>query len=79
MVSPGVLGAIAGFATALVTLGAPMVAYLYRIDRRAGKAVRLLTGAEEIEDDGVLSRLRSVEERTEQLDNKLREIKTDRR
>ena len=79
MVSPGLLGALVGFASAMLTLGIPLAGYLYRIDRRAGKAVRLLTGADEVEDDGVLSRLRSVEARTNRLDEKIQDIKIDRR
>lgn len=60
-----VLGALGGFFGALITLGVPLAAFLYRIDRRARKAVRLLTGSEEVEQDGVLPRLRRVEAITE--------------
>jgi len=56
-----VLGALAGFFGALVTLGVPLAAFGLRVDRRTRKAVRLLTGHEEVEDDGVLPRLREVE------------------
>lgn len=56
----------------LVALGVPLVGFLYRVDRRAGKAVRLLTGEEEVEGDGVLPRLRDVEEKTDRHESVLR-------
>jgi hypothetical protein len=56
-----ILGAIAGFVGALVTLGIPLGKFAYDTRREARKAVRLLTGEEETEDDGVLPRLRSLE------------------
>lgn len=68
-----VLGALAGFFGALVALGVPLVAFLYRVDKRAGKAVRLLTGDDEIEGDGVIPRLRDVEETTETVEMALEE------
>lgn len=64
MVDAGTLGAIAAVAV-------PLLGFLYRVDRRAGKAVRLLTGEEEVEDDGVLPRLRDVEEQTERHESVL--------
>jgi len=62
VVSGAVLSALAGFAGALVVLGIPMVAWGYRVDRNARKAVRLLTGEDEMEGDGVLPRLAEVED-----------------
>lgn len=73
MVSAGVLGALAGFAGALVALGIPLLGFLYRVDRRAGKAVRLLTGDDEVEGDGVIPRLRTVEEQTDRHEQVLEE------
>ncbi len=52
------VGAVAAFAV-------PLLGFLYRVDRRAGKAVRLLTGEEEVEGDGVIPRLREVEEQAD--------------
>ncbi|MEZ3115401.1 hypothetical protein RYH80_05650 [Halobaculum sp. MBLA0147] len=65
-VPPGVLGAIAGFLGALVTIAIPVAKALLDTRRDAHKAVRLLTGEEEVEGDGVIPRLRRVERRTEE-------------
>lgn len=67
------LGALAGFLSALVTLGIPIVGYLYRVDSHAKKAVRLLTGEEEMEGDGVIPRLSQVETYTDRHERALRE------
>jgi hypothetical protein len=64
MVEPGLLGALAGFLGALVTLGLPVGKVLLETRRDAREAVRLLTGEEEVEGDGVLPRLRDVEVRS---------------
>jgi hypothetical protein len=64
MVQPGVLGPLAGFFGAMVTLGIPLVAFLYRMDQRSKEALRLLTGEDEVEHDGVIPRLRAVEQRS---------------
>jgi len=77
MFGPGVLGAIGGFLSALIALVLPMLRYLQRIDNRAAKAVRLLTGAEEIEDDGLIARVRRIEEETNELEEKIQELKAD--
>jgi hypothetical protein len=69
MVSPGTFGAIAGFVGALVTLGIPVGKVILDTRRDAREAVRLLTGEEEIEGDGVLPRLRDVEVRS--VENRL--------
>jgi hypothetical protein len=63
MVSAGLLGALAGFLGALVALGIPVGKVLLETRRDAREAVRLLTGEEEVEGDGVLPRLRDVEVR----------------
>jgi uncharacterized SAM-binding protein YcdF (DUF218 family) len=57
-----ILGAVAGFFGALVALGVPLGKFLYDTRQDAHKAVRLLTGEEETEDDGVIPRLRTVEQ-----------------
>lgn len=62
------LGALAGFFGALVPIGIGVVAFGLRLDRRTRKAVRLLTGHEEVEDDGVLPRLREVEDEVENIE-----------
>lgn len=62
------LGALVGFFSAMVVLGIPLMGFLYRVDKRARRAVRLLTGHEEVENDGVLPRLRDVEETTDSLE-----------
>ena len=61
MVSGAVLGAIAGFFGALVTLGIPLAVFLRRMDSRVRRLLRLVTGDEEVEGDGILARLRRVE------------------
>lgn len=61
MVAPGVLGAIAGFLGALLVVGVPVGKVLMDTRRDAQRAVRLLTGEEAIEADGVLPRLRYIE------------------
>ncbi|WP_459194721.1 hypothetical protein [Halosimplex sp. J119] len=73
MASAALLGALAGFFSALVTLGIPIAAYLRRVDRHAKKAVRLLTGEEEVDGDGVLPRLDEVEDRTRTHERALRQ------
>ena len=71
------LGAVAGFVGAVVTVGIPLVTYLYRVDGHAKKAVRILTGEEEVEQDGVLPRLRRVEKRSIEHRLALRETDVD--
>jgi hypothetical protein len=73
MISGATLGALTGFLGAIVTMGVPLAAFLYRVDRHAMKAVRLLTGEEEIEDDGVLPRLDDVEDQTTRHERVLQE------
>lgn len=65
------LGALSGFFGALVTLGIPLLGFLYQTNKQASKAVRLLTGEEEVDGDGVLPRLAAVEERTERVEQAL--------
>lgn len=60
---PALLGALGGFFTALVALGIPLLGFLLRLDRRVGKALSLLIGRDDVEGDGLLARLRNVEER----------------
>jgi hypothetical protein len=67
-VNGATLGALAGFFGALVPIGIGVVAFGLRLDRRTRKAVRLLTGHEEVEDDGVLPRLREVEGEVENIE-----------
>lgn len=64
MPSSAVIGGLVGFIGALLTIGVPLVGFIYRTNNHATRAVRLLTGAEEIEGDGVIPRLRDVEERS---------------
>jgi hypothetical protein len=61
-----ILGAAAGFASAAVALGIPIVKFAWDTRSEASKAVRLLTGEDETEGDGVIPRLRQLEEETEQ-------------
>lgn len=72
MVSGTVLGALAGFFGALIALGVPMAAFLYRVDQHARTAVRLLTGEDEMEDDGVIPRLSHVEDQARRHERALR-------
>jgi len=72
MVSGTMLGALAGFFGALVTLGIPMAAFLYRVDRHAQMAVRLLTGMDEVDGDGVIPRLSEVERQARKHERALR-------
>lgn len=73
MVSGTVLGALAGFLSALVVLGLPLVSWLYRIDRRTTRSLRLLTGADEVEGDGVIPRLRRIERKAAEHRQALRD------
>lgn len=73
MVSGAMLGAIAGFFTALIAVGIPLAGFLLRLDRHVRTALRLLTGHEEIEGDGVLPRLKDVEEQSARNRRLLRE------
>jgi hypothetical protein len=73
MVSGTVLGALAGFLTAMVTLGLPLATWLYRIDRQTTRALRLLTGADEVEGDGVIPRLRRIERKAAEHRQALRD------
>lgn len=66
MVSGTVLGALAGFLTALITLGLPLAGWLYRLDRHTTRSLRLLTGSDEVEGDGVIPRLRRIERKAAQ-------------
>ena len=68
MVSAEVLSAIAGFAGSLVAIGTPAAKVALDTRRDARKAVRLLTGHEETTGDGVIPRLRAVEEAIERED-----------
>lgn len=60
---PTVLGALVGFFGALVALGVPLLGFLLRLDRQTRRVHHLLTGHEEMDNDGVLPRLRELEER----------------
>lgn len=64
MLSASALGVVVGFIGAILTLGIPLGKVLADTRRDARQAVRLLTGEEEIEGDGVLPRLRDVELRS---------------
>ncbi|WP_144901373.1 hypothetical protein [Halobellus captivus] len=64
MASAELLAALSGFFGALLTLGLPLVRHLYRQDKHVTRVLRLLEGDEEVEGDGVLPRLRDVEETT---------------
>jgi len=59
------LTALVGFLSALVPIALTIGRWAYRASKRGGKAVRLLTGEEEFEGDGVIPRLRNVEERSD--------------
>jgi hypothetical protein len=61
MISPGVIGAIAGFLAALATIGVPLLKILYETRRKSERCVRLLEGDDEIDGDGLIPRVRSVE------------------
>ena len=65
---PTVLGALVGFFGALVALGVPLLGFLLRLDRQTRRLAGLLTGHEEMEDDGVLPRLREFEARLASLE-----------
>lgn len=71
MVSGATLGALAGFLAALVMIGIPLGKYLYDTRALAAKAVRLITGEEETDNDGVLPRLSSVEQRSRRIERAL--------
>jgi len=65
---PTTLGALVGFFGALVALGVPLLGFLLRLDRQTRRLAGLLTGHEEMEDVGVLPRLREVEARLAPLE-----------
>lgn len=71
---PAILGALAGFFGALVTLGIPLCGFLLRLDRRVGKALALLVGKEDVDGDGVLARLRAVEQAVARIEAALAEV-----
>ena len=62
-VDPTTLGALAGFASALVVLGVPLLGFLLRVDRDVRTVLALVEGRDAVEGDGVLDRLREVETR----------------
>jgi len=72
MVSGTVLGVIVGLLGALATLGVPLAAFLYRLDKRARRSVRLLTGEDEVDGDGVIPRLSDVEDQARRHERALR-------
>lgn len=59
-----VFSVVAGFLGALIPLGLTVGRWAYRAAQRGGKSVRLLTGEDEFEGDGVIPRLRRVEQRS---------------
>lgn len=61
-----ILGAVAGFFGAMITLGIPLSKFAIETRNEAHKAVRLLTGEDETEGDGVIPRLRQLEHETKQ-------------
>lgn len=71
-ISASVLSAVAGFVAALVTMGVPLVGFVYRIDRRTLKLHRLVEGTDAVEDDGIIPRLATVEDRTDRHERALR-------
>jgi len=73
MVSGTVLGAIAGYLGAVVTVGLPLATWFYRIDKRQTRMFRLLTGSEELEGDGVIPRLRRIERKAAEHRQALRD------
>ena len=56
-----ILGALAGFISAVVTLGVPLGKLAWDTRRDARRAVRLLTGEGAIEHDGVIPRIGAIE------------------
>lgn len=71
MDSGTLLTALLGFLGALVTIAPTVGLWAYRASKRGGKACRLLTGEEEFEGDGVIPRLRRVEETTDRHERAL--------
>jgi len=62
-VNPTTLGALGGFFGALVMLGIPLLGFLLRLHTNVQQVLALVEGRDAVEGDGVLDRLRSVEER----------------
>jgi len=60
---PALLGALGGFFGALVALGIPLLGFLLRLYSDVQKVLGIVTGRDEVDGDGVLARLREVEER----------------
>jgi len=65
------LSVVAGFLGALIPLGLTVGRWTWRSAKRGGKAVRLLRGEEEFEGDGVIPRLRDVEEQAKRHETAL--------
>jgi|GEM_PF-5224784 len=63
MMDPATLGALGGFFGALVMLGVPLLGFLLRLHSNVQKVLALVEGREAVDGDGVLDRLREVEER----------------
>jgi len=61
--NPTVLGALAGFFSALVVLGIPLLGFLLRLNNRVNTVLAIVTGRDEVDGDGMLARLREIEER----------------
>lgn len=62
------LAGIGGFAAGAGAVGVPALKWLFDTRRDAKKAVRLLEGEEEVEHDGVLDRLRRLEQRVDVIE-----------
>lgn len=60
---PTVLGALVGFFGALVALGIPLLGFLLQLYSDVQTVLGIVTGRDEVDGDGVLARLREIEER----------------
>jgi hypothetical protein len=70
---PATLSALAGFFSALVVLGVPLLGFLLRLYSDVQRVLSLVEGREAVEDDGVLDRLTAVEERIDAIEVTLSE------
>jgi hypothetical protein len=70
---PALLGGLAGFFGALVALGVPLLGFLLRLHSNVQQVLGLVEVRDAVEGDGVLARLRDVEERVGRIETGLAE------
>ena len=60
---PTTLGALAGFFGAMVTIGVPLLGFLLKLYGDLQDVLAVVEGRDAVEGDGMLARLREVEDR----------------